>query len=113
MRLRGTLRLPSDSALTGQEVARVRLLDVSRADASSVTVAETSVPLVGGVDSVEVEFELDAPELDPGASYSLAAHVDMSGSGDVTQGDLLTTRHVDVSPGGDAETYDVPLERIG
>jgi putative lipoprotein len=112
VRLHGTLRLPSGSALSGHEVARVRLLDVSRADASSVTVAETSVPLMGGAESVVVDFELDAPALDLTASYTLAAHVDMSGSGDLTQGDLLTTRHIDVSPEETDQRYDVPLERV-
>jgi hypothetical protein len=112
VRLHGTLRLPAGGV--GQEgaVARVRLLDVSRADASAVTVAETRVRLASDARSAEVDFELEAPALDPGATYSLAAHVDLSSSGDVTQGDLVTTQHIDVAPGDEEPTYDVPLHKV-
>ena len=112
MRLHGTLRLPLDSALTGSEVAWVRLLDVSRADASAVPVASTSVPLTGGAETVEVDFDFEATALDPRSTYTIAAHVDMSGSGDITPGDLLTTRHIDVSPTAIDRSYDVPLDTV-
>jgi hypothetical protein len=42
----------------------------------------------------------------------VTAHVDVDGSGRVAPGDLLTTRHVEVPPGGDVEDLDVPLTRV-
>lgn len=110
MRLHGTLRLPRDHALTGRQVARVRLLDVSRADAPAVAVAETSVELDGS--SGDVDFDLEVPDLDARSTYSLSAHVDVDGSGDVTEGDLLTTQHVDVSATSAHGSYDVPLQTV-
>ncbi|QZY29867.1 YbaY family lipoprotein [Nocardioides coralli] len=110
MRLHGTLRMPDDHALHGHEVARVRLLDVSRADAPAVTVAETSIGLVGT--ALAVDFDLDVPSLDPRATYALSAHVDTNGSGDVSVGDLLTMQHVGVSPTATDHSYDVPLQTV-
>ncbi|WP_278237350.1 YbaY family lipoprotein [Isoptericola sp. AK164] len=91
----------------------VRVLDVSRADASSVRLAETSrdVDAVDGPDGgVVVDLDLTAP--DPRADCAVAAHVDVDGSGDVTPGDLVTVQHVGLDLGADEQTLDVPVRRV-
>jgi uncharacterized lipoprotein YbaY len=79
-------------------VCHVRLHDVSRADAASVVVAESTVTVDLSTDGGEIPFELDVGDLDRSATYALSAHVDTTGSGEVSAGDFLTTEHHPVSP---------------
>src|SRR5512132_4241650 len=101
MRLEGVVRFRDPPPNLSDATMRVRLLDTSRADASSETVAEQTIQGV----SLErddagdgVRFAFYAPELRPGRAYSLAAHVDVSGSGESEAGDHITMESVPVEP---------------
>jgi hypothetical protein len=111
--LHGRLHVPVGASDTRGAVATVRLLDVSRADAASTTVAEVSFP-VGAPGDHEggVEFKLDIPLLDAGATYALGAHVDLNHSGQVTVGDYVTVQHIGVEAGNTVRIFDVPLQRV-
>lgn len=118
MRISGRLHVPRDVVATGRTCVTVRLVDVGRADASAVTLDERTVelPAIGADEPLPevhtVVVELSAAELDPRSSYALTAHVDVTGSGEVTPGDLLTTTHISVSLRDADRVVDVPLRQI-
>ncbi len=78
------------------EAARVvvRVEDVSRADAPSVTVGQNvleQVQLPPGEAPLPFEIRLPRSAIDPKKHYSLRIHVDVNGSGAVTSGDFMST----------------------
>lgn len=78
-------------------ILRVRLVDVSRADAPSVVVSESQIDAVRVETGGEhIPFTLEVPELDPRSTYSLEAHLDANGSGETTVGDYRTMEHFPV-----------------
>ena len=87
-------------------VLRVRLLDVSRLDAPSVTMTETVVRGVFHRKDEEraVPFFLETRQVPPaGADLSVAAHLERvrtTEPGVVRQGDLVTTTSTPVPPSG-------------
>lgn len=88
--VRGQVRLRH--AVSAPATVHVRLEDVSRADAEAELVAELTLPLAASLPAgAELPFAIIAPEIDGHARYSVRAHVDVSGTGDVTVGDLLST----------------------
>jgi putative lipoprotein len=115
MRIAGELRFPQSPPDLRDATVRVRLLDVSRADASSETVAEHTIkgPLpTPGDDGASVRFDFETPELDASRSYSLAAHVDVSGSGEIEPGDYLTMESVPVEPTAERRHFEVPVRPV-
>lgn len=114
MELHGRLRLPGGVAAASGARATIRLVEVGRADAPAVPVAETSFlvePGPGGEQAVA--FDLETPDLDPRLTYAVQVHVDVNGSGEVSVGDYLTTQHVGVTAAEGSRVLDVPLERVG
>ncbi|PNY80417.1 hypothetical protein [Deinococcus koreensis] len=115
--LRGHLRLPDGPAggpvegAVPERAARVlvELRDVGLQDAPAPLLAQADlrdVALAGG----RVEFTLShVPDLG-GRQCAIRAHVDFSGDGRISPGDLLTTRHVPVV--GTQEELEVPVERV-
>jgi len=104
---------PTDVPAEAAELV-VRLEDVSRADAPSVVIAEhrqQHVPLEAGS---AVPFELDVPaeRVDPSSLYSLSAHVDASGSGEVEPGYLISTRSYPVLTRGYGDEVTVEVQRV-
>lgn len=78
---------------------RVRLIDVSRADAPASTVAEEVIPGVTIQSAADrVGFVLDVPHLDRGHRYAVEAHLDVNGSGETSVGDYRTMEHFAVRP---------------
>jgi uncharacterized lipoprotein YbaY len=81
------------TAFTGATII-VRIEDVSRADASSVVIAEQRIVNVsrspGERDPVPFSIEYQASG-DP-ANYSLRAHVDVDANGEVLPGDYVSTQ---------------------
>lgn len=119
MRISGRLRVPRDVVATSGALVTLRLVDVSRADACALTLDEHTVlltPAAGRQEPAQefqtVVVDLSAPELDPRSSYALTAHVDLTGSGEVAPGDLITTMHVGVSTHDVDRVVDVPLQQI-
>jgi putative lipoprotein len=112
MHIAGELRFREPPPDLRNATVRVRLLDVSRADASAETVAEQTIEgpsIESDGDSGTVKFAMEAPELDVRRSYSLAAHVDLSGSGEIEPGDFLTMESVPVEQSSERGHFEVPV----
>lgn len=97
MQLRGDVRISEGAESIRLAALTVRLLDVSRADASAKTVGLTTLEKVSLTVDEAIDFVLEVDHLDPHNTYSLAAWFDVDGSGDVTIGDYRTMEHFDVS----------------
>jgi putative lipoprotein len=92
----------------------VAVEDVSRADAPSEVVGEQRqqrVRLEGGK-TIPFEVEVPADRVDPRGSYSVRVHVDVSGSGKVEVGDLVSTRSNPVLTHGYGEEATVIVQRV-
>lgn len=71
---------------------RVRLEEVSRADASALVLAEHVQDLRrGATDSVHYMLVSDVA-LEPNGVYTVRAHIDVDGSGTPTRGDFVSTQ---------------------
>ncbi len=109
--VRGHVSLPPDSPRLRAARLLVEVRDVSRADAPSQVVGaqvQADVPLSPGG---RVPFAVEVPDLDPTSSYGLRVHVDLSGTGTLEPGDLISTQASPVS----ADTTDeliAPVNRV-
>ncbi len=92
----------------------VQLADVSRAGASAEVVAELTLRDVslGSADD-RIGFVLQVPALDPRRTYTIEAHLDVDGSGDVSVGDYRTMEHFGVTPDSLAGIMTIRLRRVG
>jgi putative lipoprotein len=106
--VRGSLELPDNAPATAAAV-RIRVEDVTRADAGSVIVGEQ---ILHDVTLAGLLFEVPVAEVDPNARYTVRVHVDLAGTGTLDSGDLLTTQHVPVLTHGAPDTVTVPLTPI-
>lgn len=94
-------------------VLTVRLVDVSRADASSITKAESvfrDVALTSSTDAVA--FELSSLDVRSPGRYAVEAHLDVDGSGDITPGDYLTMESFPVDPALTEATVEARLRYV-
>ena len=104
MRVTGVVVLPAGTAPFREATLRVRLLDVTLADAPSPVLAETT--MAGqrhtGTAELAVPFVLPA-ELPAGwrGDLQVSAHVDLTGDGLVRRGDLVSTASHPVFPLGE------------
>ncbi|MCI0636571.1 MAG: YbaY family lipoprotein [Actinobacteria bacterium] len=92
--VRGEVVLPQVTLPAEAAELVVQVEDVSRADAPSIVVGEQrllGVQLYGGA-VLPFEIEVPAGLVDERHSYSVRAHVDISGSGEVDVGDLVSTQ---------------------
>lgn len=97
------IALPPDAVLT------VRLLDVSRADAPSVTLAEQTIPLAGRQVPVPFSLAYDAADVDPRLTYAVRAEI-------LHGGDLLWTTgtvHRVLTQGAPSSGIDIRLAMVG
>ena len=104
---------PGDYPAPAAELV-VQVEDISRADAPSVMIGEfrrRNVPLRGG-ETIRFRIEIPADRIDERRLYSVRAHADMSGSGHVKKGDLLTTRSYPVLTHGHGDHISVAVQRI-
>lgn len=93
-------------------VLRVRLVDVSRADAAAVVISQTEITDVSVESGDErFEFTLDSPPLDPRSIYAVEAHLDADGSGETSVGDYRTMEHIGVV--SSQESLSVPVRPVG
>lgn len=99
--------------LTGASV-RIRLDDISRADAPALTAAQHAIEKLpaGSTTAVPIPFELPVGRLSDRAQYSFWAHVDVDLDGIVSPGDFIT---MESSPFEPARTsvHRVTLRRVG
>lgn len=106
--------MPRNATARGAAELLVQIEDVSRADAPSKVVAEKRIPNPKLEPGEAVPFELEVPEeaIDEKAIYSVRAHVDVSGSGEVEEGDLLSTRSYPVITRGYSEEARIEVRQI-
>ncbi|WP_414222682.1 YbaY family lipoprotein [Cupriavidus necator] len=89
--LTGRVRLREAIGKTGATL-RVLLEDVSRTDAAATLVAEAAFPIARPLDAgTELPFSLTVAQIDGRARYNVRVHVDMTGSGEITAGDRIST----------------------
>jgi uncharacterized lipoprotein YbaY len=92
----------------------VQVEDVSRADAPSIVVSEhrqARVPISQG-GRVPFEVHVPAERIDERNSYSVSAHIDVNGSGQIQRGDLITMRTHPVLTHGYPEQVDVEVRPV-
>ena len=97
MHITGVVLIPAGTPAFGRAVLRVRLLDVTLADAPAVTRAEhTGEFSRDDTGEQRVPFRLAIPSGE--GTLNVAAHVDVHGEGRVCHGDLVSTTAVSPSP---------------
>lgn len=90
--LSGRVRIRQAIGQSGA-VLRVKLENVSNIDAAAILVAETNLPIAQPLAAgSELSFEILVPALDERERYNVRAHIDLTGSGDVTAGDSISTK---------------------
>jgi uncharacterized lipoprotein YbaY len=112
--VRGQITLPNADLPPQAAVLVVQVEDVSRADAPSTVVGEqryTNVPLRSGA---SIPFALEIPKelIDQQRSYSVRVHFDISGSGQVKAGDLISTQSCPVLTRGYPDVVAIPVKRV-
>lgn len=112
--VRGTIVFPPGVRPGRAALVRARVEDVSRADAPARVIAERTweaVPLPADGDTLPFQLRLPAGAV-AGAdrTCTVRVHVDVSGTGDVTAGDFVSTASHPVFRAG--KPLDVPVRRI-
>jgi putative lipoprotein len=112
--VRGTIVLPASGVLPESATVRVQIEDVSRADAPSIVVGEQCLVGVQLRSGAELPFTVEVPEsqVDHRRIYSVRAHVDTTGSGDVKAGDLVSTQSHPVLTRGYGSEARVPVRPV-
>ena len=110
--VQGELVLPDAVQEPHADRVLIEVRDVSLADAPSTVVASTVLEDVPLTPQGVIEFELDAPDAEPGHTLALSVHVDIDGSGAIGAGDLITTVHVPVPASGPVGDVSVPLTQL-
>jgi putative lipoprotein len=92
----------------------VQVEDVSRADAPSIVVGEQRLSNVAlrGRGAIPFKVEIPAGLIDERGMYSVRAHVDVSGSGEVKEGDFVTTQSYPVLTRGYGKAVKLALRRV-
>jgi hypothetical protein len=93
VQLRVRLTIPDPQPADAGSRVRATIVDTSRADALHPAVAEATT--LAGI-GPHVELLVDVPDavLQQGHRYSLQAHLDHEGTGDIKPGDLIITENV-------------------
>ncbi len=115
MKFEGVVRFRDPPAEPFNATVRVRLLDTTRAGASSETTAEQTiedVSLAGAGAPAYVRFALEASDLSPGRRYSLMAHIDASGNGEIEAGDYITMESVPLEARAAGTELEIPVSRV-
>lgn len=91
-----------------------RVEDTSRADAAAVIVAEERVSNPGLVKGEPFTLDIDVPEevIKERSRYTARVHVDVSGSGDISRGDYLSTRSYPVLTAGFPDDVTIEVEPV-
>ena len=112
--VRGCIVLPAGSLPPNAAEVIVMLEDISRADAPSILIAEqrqTGVPLHPGA-VIPFHIEIPDTQIDERRNYSVRAHVDLSGSGRVKVGDLVSTQTYPVLTRGHGDKVRVNVRTV-
>jgi putative lipoprotein len=111
MRITGALRFPPSNEPLRVARVEVTVRDITELDGPAPTVARVELPgLEVPREGSNVPVAIEA-ELDSNRTYAIRAHADVSGSGVVEVGDLVTTEAHVVRPAGD-RTLVLPLHPV-
>lgn len=112
--VRGEVVLPSGDLPAEAAAVVVRVEDISRADAPSTVVGEQRIHHadLAGQRAIPFTIEVPAELVDERALYSVQAHVDLSGSGEVEVGDFVSTRTHPALTRGAGDVVVVPVTRV-
>ncbi|MGH8587077.1 MAG: YbaY family lipoprotein [Gammaproteobacteria bacterium] len=112
--VRGEIVLPTSELPAKPVDVVIQVEDVSRADAPSTVISQQRQEGVslrpGGVLPFAVEVPADL--VDERRSYSLRVHIDVSGSGEVETGDLVSTESYPVLTRGHGTQSRVRVKRV-
>jgi putative lipoprotein len=111
--VRGRIVLPLGELPPEAASVVVAVEDVSRADAPSTVVAEQHLVHVS-LGEGEVLFEVEVPSgrIEARARYTVRVHVDVTGTGIVERGDLVSTQSHPVLTGGNPDEASVPVKVV-
>ena len=91
----------------------VVLEDVTYADALAPEISRLKIPgYAHGPGGPPLDFTLAAGPLDPNRRYQIRAHVDLSSSGALKAGDLITMQSYPVATQGHPNQVNLRLRRI-
>jgi putative lipoprotein len=110
----GEVLIPEGQEVTEAAQLVVQVEDVSRADAPSIVVGEQRQERVRIGPGSRVPFEVTVPAnlIRPNASYSVRVHVDITGSGEVERGDLVSTQSHPVLTRSFGTEARIPVRRV-
>ena len=111
----GVVVLPPGERPDEAATLTVVVEDVSRADVLASPVAEHRqhhVPLTPAESGVPFHVDVPADLIDPASRYSLRVHVDVSGTGDITDGDYISTQSLPVLTLGAGDDVVVPVQKV-
>ena len=110
----GVIVLPPGTALPPEASLVVRLENISRADVPSETVGEDRKSGGEVMGATEIPFRIEVPvdQLDDRNVYSVSAHVDLTGSGEVELGDFVSTQSYPVITRGRPTNVRVSVRRV-
>lgn len=114
--VRGTIVFPSERPDLTEATVYVRLEDVALANSSAEVIAEQvirDVPASATDGGIPFVLPGDRDEIDPRGRYTVAVHVDIDDSGDVTAGDYITTKHDPVLASNGNDYVTVSVQRVG
>lgn len=110
--LSGRVHLREGVDKTGATL-RVKLEDVSRIDASATLIAEVILPITQPLHAgTELPFTIVVPDMNNHAHYNVRAHVDLTGSGDITKGDHISTAAYPVLTQGNPDIVTIEAIKI-
>lgn len=112
-RVSGRIVLPQGDLPPEAASIVVAVEDVSRADAPSIVVAEQRLAHVS-LREGDVPFEVGVPpdRLQERARYAVSVHVDVTGTGIVERGDLVSTQSHPVLTAGNPDQATVPVKIV-
>ncbi len=111
--VRGRVRMPQGGLPAEAASILVAVEDVSRADAPSVVVGEQHLRHVR-LTGQDVPFEVEVPGelVQERARYTVRVHVDVTGTGIIERGDLVSTQSHPVLTGGNPDEAVVPVKTV-
>lgn len=113
--IRGTIHLPPAAELPPGAIARVRVIDVSEADAEAHVLAEQALDDVaakaarGELLTFELEADVDPR---PANSYAVSVHIDALGDGLLKPGDLINMQRYPLNATDPVQEVDVAVKKI-
>ena len=112
--VQGEIILPDSEIPAESANLVVQVEDVSRADVASVVIADQRQPGVPLRSGAILPFAVEVPEelVNERDSYSIRVHIDLTGSGEVESGDLISTQSYPVLTRGHGNEARIHVQRV-